>query len=287
VINQAPDSTLIHQGLGEAYYGMDQYNEALECFQRAIQLQPDLFSAYLKSGWCLVRLRRGVEALQYYLKASEVAIKAKDKMAAYQNISSSYRDIGKLEESVDADSKIADYSWRIQQIGGTEFSSASEEAMSVALKYEKLGKTEKAIAYYRRAVVAKPEGEMALRARLILASLDKKQGRQTEAEGLLNELVAISDAALKDYQAPKDNYGISNAYFWRGCAREALGQNQAALEDLKNAVKHNRSWNEPHLHLGYLYQKLGDVKSALKEFRLSQMVDEDFIRQVESQRKPN
>ena len=286
-ISQAPSWALAHQGLGEAYYGMRQYNEALECFQRAIQLQPDYFSAYLHSGWCLVRLRREAEALQFFLKASEVAIKAKDKMAAYQNISSSYRDLGKLEESVDADSKIADYAWRIHQICGEELTYVSEEAISVALKYEKLGKTEKAIAYYRRAIEAKPEREAALRARLILAALHKKQGRQTEAEGLLNELVALSDAALKDHQAAKDDYNISNCYFWRGCAREALGQNQAALEDLKNAIKHNRSWGEPHLHLGYLYQKLGDVKSAVKEFRLSQMVDDDFIRQVESQGKSN
>jgi tetratricopeptide (TPR) repeat protein len=112
---------------------------------------------------------------------------ADDKMTAYQNISFCYRDVGKLEESVDADSKIADYSWRIQQIGGTELSRASEEAISIAMKYENLGKTEKAIAYYRRAIEAKPEGEAACRARLILASLHKKQGRQTEAEGLLND----------------------------------------------------------------------------------------------------
>src|SRR5215510_14293605 len=286
-ISQAPNWALAHHGLGEAYYGMRQYNEAIECFQRAIQLQPDYFSAYIHSGWCLVRLRREAEALQYFLKASEVAIMADDKTAAYQNLSSRYRDLGKLEESVDADSKIADYAWRIHQIGGEELTYVSEEAMSVALKYEKLGKTEKAIAYYRRAIEAKPEREAALRARLILADVYKKQGRQTEAEGLLNELTAIADAALKENQAAKDNYNISNCYFWRGCAREALGQNQAALEDLKNAIKHNRSWDEPHLHLGYLYQKLGDVKSAVKEFRLSQMVDEDFIRQVENQRKPN
>jgi tetratricopeptide (TPR) repeat protein len=286
-ISQAPDWALGHYGLGEAYYGMRKYNEALECFQRAIQLQPDYFSAYLHSGWCLVRLQRESEALPVFLKASEVAVKAKDKMAAYQNVSSSYRDLGKPEESVDAGSKIADYAWRIQQVGGIELSSASEEAISVALKYERLGKTERAIEYYRLAIEANPESEAALRARLILAALYRKQGCQTESDVLLNELVALSDAALKRYQAEDADHYISNFYFWRGCAREALEQNQAALEDLKKVIKHNPSWNEPHLHLGYLYQKLGDVKSAINEFRLSQMVDEDFIRRVESQSKPN
>jgi hypothetical protein len=47
------------------------------------------------------------------------------------------------------------------------------------------------------------EGEMALRARLILADLHKKQGRQAEVEALLNELVALSDAVSKDQRAAK------------------------------------------------------------------------------------
>lgn len=59
------------------------------------------------------------------------------------------------------------------------------------------------------------------------------------------------------------------------------------LEKNRCPLLKSSRWNEPHLQLGYLYQKSGEVKSAVNEFRLSQMVDEDFIRQVESQRKSN
>lgn len=57
---------------GNAYTGLKNFEAALEAFQRAIQLAPNMFQAHFNAGNMLVRMNRAAEAEPFYRRALQI-----------------------------------------------------------------------------------------------------------------------------------------------------------------------------------------------------------------------
>jgi tetratricopeptide (TPR) repeat protein len=64
-----PSSALAYYGLGNAYLGNNQLNEAARAYQQAAAISPQLAMAYKGSGDVLARQNKNREALRYYERA--------------------------------------------------------------------------------------------------------------------------------------------------------------------------------------------------------------------------
>ncbi len=60
-----------HGKLGDSYYELGRYEEALEEYQKALRLRPDFVDILTKIGIALLEQRALEKAIQYFLKAKE------------------------------------------------------------------------------------------------------------------------------------------------------------------------------------------------------------------------
>lgn len=284
-IEKDPDWPVAHAALGDAYYGLDQYEKALDCFRRAAALKGDYYEAYQKLGWCFKRLRRDADAVSEFLQAAKTAKCVQDKLAAFRNLVTCYEALGKKEEAADAQMQVARHAARYNAVTQRPAIDASEEAFLAAVKYERVAEKEKAVAAYRLAMEVDPLTEPGLLARIMVAGYLRRSNQLDEARALLNEMVRLTDEAIRDYELSKNEEGLGNAYYWRGSAKRELGEAAAAIGDLQKAVKYKPGWGKARLELAYAYLEVGDLKSAQREYRSSGIVDKGFVRKLESRTK--
>lgn len=284
-IEKAPDSPVAHAALGDAYYGLNQYEKALDCFRRATALKRDYFEPYQKIGWCYTKLEREDDAVNVLLQAAEQAKSADDRVGVYWNLVSRYESLGKKEEAAEAQMQVAKYAARYSLVTKRSAIDASGEAFSAAVKYERVGEKQKALAAYRLAMEIDPLSEPGLLARIMVAGYLRRNNRPDQATALLEAMVRMTDEAIRDYASRKNEEGLGNAYYWRGSAKRDLGEFAAAVEDLRKAIKYKPGWGKAHLELAYAYLGMGDLKSARKEYEAAGIVDAVFVRKLKRQAK--
>jgi tetratricopeptide (TPR) repeat protein len=220
------------------------------------------------------------------LQAADQAKSADDKVGVYRNLVTRYESLGTKEEAAAAQMEVARYAARCSVVVKHSTLDPSKEAFLAAVKYERLGEKEKTMAAYRLAMEIDPLSEPGLLARIMVAGYLRRSGQQNEATALLNEMVRLTEEAIRDYESGKNDEGLGNAYYWRGSARRELGQFDSAVDDLRKAIKYKPGWGKAHLELAYAYLDLGDVKSARTEYQRSGIVDEVFVRKLGSRIKP-
>jgi Flp pilus assembly protein TadD len=150
------------------------------------------------------------------------------------------------------------------------------------VKYDRVDNTKGALEAYRLAMEVDPLTEVGLLARIMVAAYLRGDSQTGQATALPEEMVNMSDGAIRDYAVHNNKYGLGCAYFWRGRARQELGQLRTALEDLNKAVRYRPDWGMAHLSLAYAYLKVSDVKSARREYRASGIIDEFLTREIEA-----
>lgn len=286
-IEKAPDWPVANAALGDAYYGLDQYEKALDSFRRAATLKRDYFEPYQRIGWCYTRLKREDDAVNALLQAVEQAKSADDKVGVYRNLVSRYESLGKSIEAADSQMLVAKNAVRCSAVAKRPTFDPSKEAFMAAVAYERLGEKGKALAAYRLAMEVDPLTEPGLLARVMVAGYLRRSNQLDQATALLNDMVRLTDEAIRDYELSKNEEGLGNAYYWRGSAKRELGEPAAAIGDLQKAVKYKPGWGKAHLELAYAYLDVGDVKSAQREYVTSGVVDEVFVRKLESRTKPS
>ena len=277
-IEKAPNWEVAYTALGDVHRLLDQYEKALDCFLRAARLKDDYYEAYEKCGLVYTRLKRDADALSVFLQGAKVARSVRDKLWAFRNLVTCYEALGQKKAAAEAQMQVAKQAARSSAVTQSSPFDVSEEAFLAAAKYERVDDEKGAIAAYRLALEADPLAEAGLLARLMLAGYLRKSNQLDQATALLEEMIHLTDKAIRDYGANNNEYGLASAYYWRGNARRDLGQLQMALEDLKKAVKHRPEWGEAHLRLAYTYLRLGDIASARKEYQASGIVDPELAR---------
>lgn len=216
LLQQFPNSSVLHYIRGVIYKGLGQLYASVEAYNKALAIKPDYADAYHNIGEALQEQGKLEEAIEAYKKT--LAIKP-DYADAYINMGNTLKNQGKLEEAIEAYNKALalkpDYAEAYYNMG-------------VALKEQ--GKMDEAIGAYNKALTIKPDFAAAYNNK---GNALQKQGKPQEAIKAYNKALAI-----------KPDY--ANAYYGIGIALKGavfqkpnplLQKTISSLLDQRNCVR--------------------------------------------------
>jgi tetratricopeptide (TPR) repeat protein len=141
VIRKSPLKARGHNAYGAALYKLGRVDEAIGCYQRAINLKPDYSMAYRNLGIAYVGMGRSADAIELFQRALELYPGYTD---AYVSLGSAYAREGRVEEAMgayeeairqDPGNPIAHYN--LGTMHGNEGSlDVAIEHLSIALKHD-------------------------------------------------------------------------------------------------------------------------------------------------------
>ncbi|NER06522.1 MAG: tetratricopeptide repeat protein [Okeania sp. SIO3C4] len=93
-VNNTEAKTYYNLGNAIAYQGREE--EAIECWEKAVELQPDFLAAYQSLASLFQRLREFQKAISYYLKMLKIQPKS---LETYENLGLCFSAMNQLEEA--------------------------------------------------------------------------------------------------------------------------------------------------------------------------------------------
>lgn len=218
---------------GNALEGEGQFESALQCYEAAIRLVPDMARAHLNRGNVLLESGAAQEALAAYQTA---LVHNPVYAAAHYNIGNAFVRLGRPEQAVSAYHKAITLK--------PDFVDA-EVALGAVL--DDLRQFDAAVASYRRALALRPD----------YAQVHSNMGNA------LRELGQFDDAAASYRRGVELDPDYAEGHNNLGNALKDLGQLSAAETCYRRALALNPSYLEAHSNLLFLLN-YGDNKSALE-----------------------
>jgi len=273
LINQAietsPSEKIYYRNAAEAYLALGGVDKAIECLQKAIELQPD-FDAYYSLGSIYQKYGRLGEAQTCYEQALAFNPQAAE---THTNLGVILQNQERLEEA------ISHYNQAIQ-IKPEDYRAYNN--LANVLKTQ--GRLEEAIHQYEKALILNPDYDLAHNN---LANVFNQQGKFEEARrhfeaalyinpnnavahnnygnmlillGRVEEAISHFEFALAEnnhYEMALNNLG--NALSHQGRVEEAMQKFKEVLADSPNNV-------EASNNLGNLYKEQGLIEAALEAY---------------------
>ena len=140
-----PDSDKIFFQIGFVFSNLKKHKEAIKSYQKAIEIKPDKDAAYYNMGIAYSNLKQYKEAIISYQKAIEIR---PEKDAAYYNMGIAYDNLKQYKEAIKSYQK------------AIEIKPDKDEAYyNMGIAFSNLKQYEKAIKSYQRAVELKPDND--------------------------------------------------------------------------------------------------------------------------------
>ena len=235
-----------HSNMGNALCALGRPDAAVESYQRALAIKPDYAGAHNNLGNALRALGRYDEALASYREALRLK---PDYPEAHNNIGTTLNALDRPDDAVD--------SYRHALAINPAYAEAHSN-LGNALKA--LGRIEEAIASYRNAIAAKPDyGE----AHYNLGAVLNRLGRSEEAVAGYREAVRIKPDFVEAH------YNLGNAL-------KALGRSGEAAASYANALELAPEHAEAHNNLGAALHDLGRLDDAIASYRRALELAPDY-----------
>ena len=231
-----PQSIIVINVLGAALQELGQFEEAVQAFDRAIQLNPDNAEAHSNRGVALQRQGRLEEAVQSIDRAIQLN---PDYAEAYSNRGVALQELGQLNEAVVC------YERAIQLKPDYANTHCNRGA---ALK--ELGQLKQAVEGYDRAIQLKPD----------YAEAYSNRGAALQELGQLKEAVVSCDRAIQL------NPDYAQAYSNRGVALQELGQLKEAVVSCDKAIQLNPDYSVAYSNRGIALIELKQLNEAVQDF---------------------
>jgi len=161
-----PDNYYAQLLLGSAYRAKDEVNKAMESYQRAVEINPNLPDAYLGLAATYFMSEKVDEAIKYFKKAIELNPKH---VAAYYNLGSLYEYNGQIDEAITSFEKTVEIDPNFKEV-----------YMNLGDLYLEKGNKEKAIKAYQKVIELDPQGELGSFAREAIEGIKKQPAEDTE-----------------------------------------------------------------------------------------------------------
>ena len=203
-LDQGNASSFLGQGVALA--NLERYEEALKSCQKAIDLEPESVHAWTMRGAVLGNLERYGEALESCQKALDLAPKDVDAWAIRGSI---LYDLKRYEEAIAACD-------RALEIDSNNYQALNTQALTLSF----IKNFEKAIAAIEQAINLKPQQVLLRANRGIIWA---RANRYTEA-------IAECEQAIK--QNPKHESG----YYGKACCYALQGEIEQAIDNLQKAI---------------------------------------------------
>ena len=221
---------------GNKYYYEKNYPSALEEYNQAVELNPNLSAAYTNRGVIFYNLGEIEKSLADYNHAVELN---PNDSATYVNLSSIYFDAGNIDQALNS----------------------LNEAIALD--------SQNAVAYYNRALIYQKLGEN----RLALSDYDRSlqiepnNAEAYNARGILNDACGYKYFAVEDFSdAIALNPNFSSAYFNRGNVLGMSGKYNAAIRDYDRLLELVPNFADGYNFRGSAYEGLGKFDEAIQDY---------------------
>jgi tetratricopeptide (TPR) repeat protein len=146
-IEVEPDSYGAYNNMGSAYAELGKFEKAIKVCKKAIKIKPDKDQAYYNMGGAYAELGKFEKALEVCKKAIEVK---PDSYEAYNNMGVAYAGLDELKKALEAYKKAI-------EIMPDDYETYS----NMGIAYAGLGEFEKTIEVCKKAIKIKPEASIA------------------------------------------------------------------------------------------------------------------------------
>ena len=242
LLERYPDAPLLHNVLANALAGQEKYQDAIQSFGKAIELNPNSAELHFNLGVVLSSAGRLDEAVGSYRQT--VALMPKLAVAHF-NLGTALQALGRFEEAATSYRKAAKIEPRFFEAHG-----------NLGAVLQEQGKLEEAVASYRKALAIHPDA----RGYFNLGTALRNQGRLDEATQSYHKALAIDP----NHAATHSNLG--EALFDQGKPDEAMASYRKALDiEPENP--------ETNYNLGVFLYDSGDLEQAIPHFERSRLRD--------------
>ena len=257
---------------GQAYAGLNQHERAIEDFDKAIELNPNYAEAYNHRGLAYYFLNQQERAIEDYNKAIEL----NPNLAwAYYNRGLAYHKLNQQERAIE------DYNKAIELNPNLALAYYSR---GLAYAYGELNRHERAIEDFDKAIKLDPNLALAYNSRgLAYAGLNQHERAIEDFDkaieldpnlalaynnrGLAYAGLNQHERAIEDYgKAIELNPNLALAYYGRGLAYGELNRHEWAKEDFDKAIELNPNYAEAYNNRGLACTRLNQYERAIGNF---------------------
>jgi Tfp pilus assembly protein PilF len=236
-VRQRPLNERAHDSLGNALADSGRVAEAIEHYQKALEIKPSYAGAHNNLALALVGRGSVAEAIRYYQKALEIQPSYAD---AHYNLGTVLIGCGRVEEAIVHFQKALEIN--------PDYAAAHN---NLALALGSRGRVNAAIAHFQKALEIQPD----------YARAHNNLGNTLVSCGRVGEAIAHYRKALElnpDYAEAHNNLGTALAT--RGELSEAIAHFQKALEIQPDYTK-------AHNNLGMALTGRGEIDAAVNHFQ--------------------
>jgi tetratricopeptide (TPR) repeat protein/Txe/YoeB family toxin of Txe-Axe toxin-antitoxin module len=265
---------------GKEKYKQKNYKAAIIEYNKAINLNPNGFTAYTARGNAQLEMGNKKGAIDDYTKA--ININPNDTETYYYR-GNAYKQIGQKQKAID------DYTQALKlnpndangyyKRGATRVNLGDNKGAiddyTQAIKLD----TNDANAYYNRgaARVNLGDNQGAIDDYNQALKLDPNHANAYHNRGVSRYKLGDNQGAINDYnQALKLDPNHASAYHNRGVSRYKLGDNQGAIDDYNQALKLNPNYANTYHNRGVSRYKLGDNQRAIDDYNQALKLDPNY-----------
>lgn len=245
-IYDGPDAAVESLYMGNSYLESGNHARAIECYQRALEIKPDMYEAHFDMGYAYDKLGDYARAIDCYQRAVEIKT---DKDKAYYNMGIGYCELGDHARAKDCFQRASEIK--------PDF---YEAFYNMGYAYNKLGDHAKAIGCYQRAVEKKPD---LLEAYYNMGNSYSKLGDHAKAIDCYQKVVEIKP----------DKH---EAYYNMGNSHSGLGDHARAIACYLKATAIKPDDYDAYYQLGQCYFNSEKYLDALSSFRNYILLSGDF-----------
>ena len=238
--NEILKSSPFHEGaqsnLGILYNQLGKPQKAINCFEKAIQINPNSANGYYSLGVIFTQLGESQKAINYYEKAIQIN----------PNFANAYYSLGVIFAQLEESQKAISCYEKAIQINPNHIHAHN----NLGVIFAQLGESQKAINCFEKAIQINPN------------HIDAHNNLGT----ILNEL-GESQKAISCYEkAIQINPNFANAYYNLGTILNELGESQKAISCYEKAIQINPNYIDAHNNLGVIFTQLGESQKAINCF---------------------
>jgi tetratricopeptide (TPR) repeat protein len=231
-------NTFAYNNRGVAYASLGNYRQAIEDFNRVIEIKPDYAETYLNRGLAYDDLGNYRQAIEDFNRVIEIKPGFAE---AYLNRGLAYNNLGNYRQAIE------DYNRAIEIKPGF-----AEAYLNRGLAYASLGNYRQAIEDYGRAIEIKPGYAEAYNNR---GNVYRNLGNYSQAIEDFNKVIEIKP-------------GFAEAYINRGSVYINLANYSQAIEDFNRGIEIKPGhYSEAYNNRGIAYLNQGDNISSCRDAR--------------------
>ncbi len=227
----------VHNYLGNSYFDLKRYQDAMESCRQAINIKPDYAEAHYYLGNACLHLGRYQDAAEAYKQAIKIKPGYTE---AHNNLGNAYSNLGRYQDAIEA------YQQAIKINPD-----CADAHNNLGNAYLSIGRWQDAVENYKQAIRIKPDWA---KVHFNLGAAYSSIGSYQDALEIYKRVVIIDPA-------------LAEAHNGLGAAYLDLGRYQESIESLKQAIRIERNYTDAYYNLGVAFNKLGRWQESIDAFK--------------------